>query len=71
LSGAKKGFLRNIGLDHKSIEEDTDDEEGDNSLKKVAKKKLPKRKPTAAERLQKGWEEWEDPSRRRLRYDKN
>jgi len=69
LSGAKKGFLKSIGLDPKSIDDDTDDEEGGYSPKKVTKKPQ-KRKPTAAERL-KPWEEWENPNRRRLGYDTN
>jgi len=69
LSGAKKGFLRGIGLDPQSIDDDLNDEEGGYSPKKVTKKQK-KRKPTAAERL-KPWEEWKNPSRRRLSYDKN
>jgi len=67
LSGAKKGFLKSLGQDPKSIDDDTDDEEGGYSPKKVTKKPQ-KCKPTAAERL-KPWEEWERPSRRRLGYD--
>jgi len=69
LSGAKKGFLRGIGLDPQSIDDDLDDEEGGYSPKKVTKK-YKKRKPTAAERL-KPWEEWKNPSKRRLSYGKN
>ena len=68
LSGAKKGFLRGIGLDSQSIDDDLDDEEGGYSPKKVTKK-YKKRKPTAAECL-KPWEEWKNTSRR-LGYDKN
>ena len=69
-SGATKALLRQAGFDDKFIDSDTDDdEEGGYSPKKKAKKKYPKAKKTALQKLQEGWEEWDKPSRGPLGYD--
>ena len=69
-SGATKALLRQAGFDDKFIGSDTDDEdEGGYSPKKKAKKKYPKAKKTALQKLQEGWEEWDKPSRGPLGYD--
>ena len=69
-SGATKALLRQAGFDDKFIDSDSDeDEEGGYSPKKKAKKKYPKAKKTAVQKLQEGWEEWEKPSRGPLGYD--
>ena len=69
-SGATKALLRQAGFDDKFIDSDSDeDEEGGYSPKKKAKKKYPKAKKTAVQKLQEGWEEWDKPSRGPLGYD--
>ena len=70
-SGATKALLRQAGFDDKFIDSDTDDDEdeGGYSPKKKAKKKYPKAKKTALQKLQEGWEEWDKPSRGPLGYD--
>ena len=69
-TGATKALLRQAGFDEKFIGSDTDDEdEGGYSPKKKAKKKYPKVKKTALQKLQEGWEEWDKPSRGPLGYD--
>ena len=70
LSGGAKTLLRQIGVSEKFIDSDTDDdeEEGGYSPKKT-KKKYPKAKKTALQKLQEGWEEWDKPSRGALGYD--
>ena len=67
-SGATKALLRQAGFDDKFIGSDTDEdeEEGGYSPKKKAKKKSPKAKKTALQKLQ---EEWDKPSGGRLGYD--
>ena len=70
-SGATKALLRQAGFDDKFIDSDTDEDEdeGGYSPKKKAKKKYPKVKKTALQKLQEGWEEWDKPSRGPLSYD--
>ena len=70
-SGATKALLKQAGFDAKFIDSDTDDDddEGGYSPKKKAKKKYPKAKKTALQKLQEGWEEWDKPSRGPLGYD--
>ena len=69
-SGATKALLKQAGFDEKFIDSDTDDDdEGGYSPKKKAKKKYPKAKKTALQKLQEGWEEWDKPSRGPLGYD--
>ena len=70
-TGATKALLRQAGFDEKFIGSDTDDDddEGGYSPKKKAKKKYPKAKKTALQKLQEGWEEWDKPSRGPLGYD--
>ena len=64
-SGATKALLRQAGFDDKFIDSDTydDEDEGGYSPKKKAKKKYPKAKKTALQKLHEGWEEWDKPSR--------
>ena len=70
LSGATKALLRQAGFYEKFIGSDTDDDdEGGYSPEKKAKKKYPKAKKTALQKLQEGWEEWDKPSRGPLGYD--
>ena len=61
LSGATKGVLKSLGLSY-------DEDEGGYSPK-GKKKKYPKAKKTALQKLQEGWEEWDKPSHRQLDYD--
>ena len=71
-SGATKALLKQAGFDDKFIDSDTDDDdedEGGYSPKKKAKKKYPKAKKTALQKLQESWEEWDKPSRGPLGYD--
>ena len=70
-SGATKALLRQAGFDDKFIDSDsdTDEDEGGYSPKKKPKKKYPKAKKTALQKLQEGWEEWDKPSRGALGYD--
>ena len=69
LSGGAKALLRQIGVSEKFIDSDTDeDDEGGYSPKKT-KKKYPKAKKTAVQKLQEGWEEWDKPSKSKLKYD--
>ena len=69
LSGAAKGFLKSIGVDPKFI--DDDDDAPDESPKAAAKGKRPKKiKKTEAEKLAEGWEEWNNPTKRKLSYGK-
>ena len=70
LSGGAKALLRQIGVSEKFIDSDTDDdeEEGGYSPKKT-KKKYPKARKTALQKLQEGWEEWDKPSKSKLKYD--
>ena len=66
LSGATKGVLKSLGLSNSDKEED----EGGYSPKgKGKKKKYPKAKKTALQKLQEGWEDWDKPSKRKLDYD--
>ena len=67
LSKNSKDFLRRIGIAERFIEDD--DDEGGYSPK-VAKGKQPlKSKKTAAEKLQEGWEEWDNPTKTKLQYE--
>ena len=68
LSGGAKALLRQIGVSERFIDSDTDDDEGGYSPKK-AKKKYPKAKKTAVQKLQEGWEEWDKPTKTTLKYD--
>jgi len=66
LSGPTKSFLRQIGVDERFID---DDNKGGYSPKDV-KGKIPKKaKKKAPQKLQEGWEEWDQPSMRKLGYD--
>ena len=56
LSGATKGGLKSLGLSY------TDNEDkGGYSPKGKGKKKHPKAKKTALQKLQEGWEDWDTP----------
>ena len=67
LSESSKTFLRRIGVDERFIEDD--DDEGGYSPK-VAKGKQPlKAKKTATQKLQEGWEEWDNPTKKKLEYE--
>ena len=70
-SGATKALLRQAGFDDKFIDSDTDDDDDDEGgySPKKAKKKYPKAKKTAVQKLQEGWEEWDKPSKSKLKYD--
>ena len=70
LSGATKALLRQAGFDEKFIGSDTNDDndEGGYSPQKT-KKKYPKAKKTTLQKLQEGWEEWDKPSKSKLKYD--
>jgi len=71
MSGATKAFLKKAGISEKFIsdeDDDTDDTDGGYSPKKTTKKPA-KAKKTEAEKLGKGWEEWDKPSKRGLDYD--
>jgi len=59
-----KGFLRNLGIDKRFIDDD-----GGYSPKDVRGKKPKKAKKTEFEKLQEGWEDWDYPYRRQLDYD--
>ena len=68
LSKSSKDFLRRIGVNERFIEDDDDDEGGYSP--KGAKGKQPlKTKKTAAEKLQEGWEEWDNPTKKKLQYE--
>jgi len=68
LSKSSKDFLRRIRVNERFIEDDDDDEGGYSP--KVAKGKQPlKTKKTAAEKLQEGWEEWDNPTKKKLQYE--
>ena len=72
LSGGAKALLRQIGVSEKFIDSDTDDDDDDDEggySPKKAKKKYPKAKKTAVQKLQEGWEEWDKPSKSTLKYD--
>ena len=71
LSGATKAALKKAGVDPKFIDKyDTDDEdEGGYSPKGKGKGKYPKAKKSEAEKLQAGWEAWDNPTRKTLGYD--
>ena len=64
LSGATKGVLKSLGLRYSDNED-----EGGYSPKGKGKKKYPKAKKTALQKLQEGWEDWDKPSKRKLDYD--
>ena len=64
LSGATKGVLKFLGLRYSDNED-----EGGYSPKGKGKKKHPKAKKTAFQKLQEGWEDWDAPSKRKLDYD--
>ena len=65
LSGVTKGFLKSIGIDSKFIDDAEDDSP------KAAKGKQPKKiRKTEAEILAEGWEEWDNPTKRKLSYGK-
>ena len=68
LSGAAKGFLKSFGVDPKFI--DDDDDEGETPKGTKGKQPLKKRKKTEAEKLSEGWEEWDNPTKRKLSYGK-
>ena len=68
LSGATKGFLKFLGIDSKFID---DDDDAEDESPKAAKGKQPKKiRKTEAERLAEGWEEWDNPTKRKLSYGK-
>ena len=68
LSESSKEFLRRIGVNERFIEDDDDDEGGYSP--KVGKGKQPlKTKKTATQKLQEGWEEWDNPTKRKLEYE--
>ena len=64
LSGATKGVLKSLGLRYSD-----DEDEGGYSPKGKGKKKYPKAKKTALQKLQEGWEDWDKPSKQKLDYD--
>jgi len=59
LSAGRKQLLSSLGIE---------DDDGGYSPKGKAKK-YQKAKKTEAEKLREGWEDWDAPIRRRLRYD--
>ena len=67
LSGGAKALLRQIGVSEKFIDSDTDDEDEGGYSPKKTKKKYPKAKKTAVQKLQEGWEEWDKPSKSTLK----
>ena len=69
LSGGAKALLRKIGVSEKFISSDSEDEDESGYSPKKAKKRYPKAKKTAVQKLQEGWEEWEKPSKSKLKYD--
>ena len=70
LSGGAKALLRQIGVSERFIDSDTDDDEDEGGYSpRKAKKKYPKAKKTALQKLQEGWEEWDKPSESTLKYD--
>ena len=60
LSAGRKQLLSSLGIE--------DDDDGGYSPKGKAKT-YKKSKKTEAEKLREGWEDWDAPIRRRLRYD--
>ena len=71
LSGGAKALLRQIGVSEKFIDSDTDDDDDDDEggySPKKAKKKYPKAKKTTVQKLQEGWEEWDKPTKSKLKY---
>ena len=69
LSKSSKDFLRRIGVNERFIEDDDDDDEGGYSPKGAKGKQPLKTKKTAAEKLQEGWEEWDNPTKKKLQYE--
>ena len=67
LSADSKSFLRSLGIDERFISDDDDD--GGYSPKGAKGKKPKKGKKTAWQKLQEGWEEWDNPSKRKLEKD--
>ena len=67
LSGAAKGFLKSFGVDPKFVDDDDDEDEPPPAAKGKQPKKI---KKTETERLAEGWEEWDKPTKRKLRYGK-
>ena len=67
LSDNSKSFLRSLGIDERFISDDDDD--GGYSPKGAKGKKPKKGKKTAWQKLQEGWEEWDNPSKRKLEKD--
>ena len=68
LSADSKSFLRSLGVDERFIGDD-DDDDGGYSPKGAKGKKPKKAKKTAWQKLQEGWEEWDNPSKRKLEKD--
>ena len=68
LSADSKSFLRSLGVDERFIS-DGDDDDGGYSPKGAKGKKPKKAKKTAWQKLQEGWEEWDNPSKRKLEKD--
>ena len=68
LSADSKSFLRSLGIDERFIGDD-DDDDGGYSPKGAKGKKPKKAKKTAWQKLQEGWEEWDNPSKRKLEKD--
>ena len=66
LSDNSKSFLRSLGIDERFI---SDDDDGGYSPKGAKGKKPKKGKKTAWQKLQEGWEEWDNPSKRKLEKD--
>ena len=70
LSGATKGFLRSMGIYPRFIDDDDEDENG-SYIPKGGKGKQPKQaKKTETEKLTEGWEGWDNPTKRKMSYDK-
>ena len=69
LSGGAKALLRQIGVSERFIDSDTDDDDQGGYSPKKAKKKYPKAKKTVVQKLQEGWEEWDKPTKTKLKYD--
>ena len=63
-----RAFLKKIGVDPKLVDYyDTEDEGG--YTPKGKKEKYPKARKTEVQKLQQGWENWDNPLKQGLDYD--
>ena len=68
MSGATKSILKKIGFNPKFVEGyDTDKDGG--YTPKGKKEKYPKARITEVQKLQQGWENWDNPLKQGLDYD--